>query len=150
MPNSINTTKKISPETQAYLDKLHANRKIAAPVEELKDRVKQLCDKLHMNLTNRFPRLQDDYSFTYTVGKRYIKIIEITGKTSNHISRSVHAFVDRNTGDVYKPAGWAAPTKHVRYNLLNEKSFKKCLEKADHCGGYLYMDRSGKFVPDKE
>ena len=144
MPDSINTTKKISPETQAYLDKVNASKQIMAPIEELQDRVQQLCDTLHTNLADRFPRMADDYEFTYTTGKRYIKIIEITDKTSNS-SRSVHAFVDRRNGDVYKPAGWAAPTKYVRYNLLDEKSFKRCLEKADHCGGYLYMDRSGKY-----
>ena len=33
-------------------------------------------------------------------------------------SRSVHAFIDKKTGEVYKPASFKAPAKHVRYNLL--------------------------------
>ena len=30
---------------------------------------------------------------------------------------SVHAFVDKNTGEVFKPASYNAPAKHVRYDL---------------------------------
>jgi len=36
--------------------------------------------------------------------------------------RSIVAFIDPNTGDVYKPEGWTRPAKHVRghINKLDE------------------------------
>ena len=54
---------------------------------------------------------------------------------------SVHAFIDRETGDVYKPAGWAKPAKHVRYNLLERKDreFLFNYKNVGWAGGYLYM-----------
>ena len=54
-------------------------------------------------------------------------------------SRSVHAFVDKKTGEVYKPASFKAPAKHVRYNLLSEISREECYARADWAGGYLYI-----------
>ena len=52
---------------------------------------------------------------------------------------TVHAFIDKKTGEVFKPAGWQGPAKHVRYNLLEENSYNECLFKASWAGGYLYM-----------
>jgi hypothetical protein len=54
-------------------------------------------------------------------------------------SRSVHAFVDKKTGDVFKPASFKAPAKIVRYNLLRIESREQCFERADWAGGYLYV-----------
>ena len=52
-------------------------------------------------------------TMSYTTGKRYFKIIkENTGQSS------VFAFIDKNTGDIYKPAGCSAPAKHVRGNVF--------------------------------
>jgi len=53
--------------------------------------------------------------------------------------RSVHAFIDKTTGDVYKPASWKAPAKHIRYNLLDDKSRELCYSKCDWAGSYLYL-----------
>ena len=36
---------------------------------------------------------------------------------SNSQCESVHAFVDKKTGEVYKAASYKAPAKIVRYNL---------------------------------
>jgi hypothetical protein len=49
---------------------------------------------------------------------------------------TIHAFVDKNTGDIYKPASFSAPYKDVRYNLFNE--FTELLEECDWAGSYLY------------
>ena len=56
-------------------------------------------------------------------------------------STTVHAFVDRKTGDVYKPASWKAPAKHVRFNFCNKQDLlfltdPRCVGWA---GGYLYL-----------
>ena len=61
-------------------------------------------------------------------GRKYIKIVMQEYQEYNEYypnrevgyrDGSVHAFVDKKTGDVYKPAGYNKPAKHVRYNLMN-------------------------------
>ena len=54
-------------------------------------------------------------------------------------SKSVHAFVDKKTGEVYKAASYKAPAKIVRYNLLEIASREECFSRADWAGSYLYI-----------
>ena len=68
-------------------------------------------------------------------GKKYHKVIFVDGGGS----RSVHAFVDKKTGEVYKSASWKAPAKGVRYDLRLIKDREWLLENADWAGGYLYL-----------
>jgi hypothetical protein len=67
-------------------------------------------------------------------GKKYHKVIMIDGGSS----RSVHAFVDKNTGEVYKSASWKSPAKGVRYDLRLIADREYLLKNADWSGGYLY------------
>ena len=53
------------------------------------------------------------------------------------VENSVHAFVDVNNCDVYKPASWNKPAKHVRFNLLQDP--QDCYNKVTWSGGYLYL-----------
>jgi len=53
-------------------------------------------------------------------------------------SRSVHAFIDKKTGELYKPASVKAPAKGVRFDLRLIKDREYVLENADWAGGYLY------------
>ena len=77
---------------------------------------------------------QCDYDYVIETGRKYHKIImDANG------SRSVHAFVDKKTGEVYKPASFKAPAKHVRYDLCLISHREWLLENADWVGGYLYM-----------
>ena len=77
---------------------------------------------------------QCDYEFIVESGRKYHKIImDANG------SRSVHAFVDKKTGEVYKAASFKAPAKHVRFNLCLIKDREWLLENADWAGGYLYV-----------
>ena len=59
-------------------------------------------------------------------------------KTEYGDQRSVHAFVDPATGDVYKAAGWKSPAKGVRYNLLDQASYEAMMARLDPFGAYLY------------
>lgn len=81
-----------------------------------------------------------EYECTY--GTRYIKLMIVNILTRDGVSkpngRSVHAFIDKNTGAVYKPASFRAPAKHVRYQLLDDASFENMLKRADWAGRYLY------------
>jgi hypothetical protein len=56
----------------------------------------------------------------------------------NGETESVHAFIDRKSGDVYKPASIKAPAKGVRFNLLIITDREWLLENADWAGSYLY------------
>lgn len=54
---------------------------------------------------------------------------------------SAFAFVDRGTGDLIKPGGWAKPQRDknglaVRFNL--ERSFELAVHAADPYGSFLY------------
>lgn len=77
------------------------------------------------------------YEYTVETGRKYHKIM-----MNANGSRSVHAFVDRKTGDVYKPASIKSPAKGVRFNLLIIKEREYLLNPAncDWAGGYLYRN----------
>ncbi len=77
-----------------------------------------------------------DMVFSCISGKKYYKVVHTQDESS-----SVHSFVDKVTGDVYKAASWKAPAKHVRYNFLNEEQRAFLLSGlCDWAGGYLYAD----------
>ena len=73
--------------------------------------------------------------FVFESGRRYHKVVYVDGG-----SRSVHCFVDKKTGEVYKSASWRSPAKGVRYDLRLIKEREFVLANADWSGGYLYMD----------
>ena len=87
------------------------------------------------------------YKFVVQKGRKYLKIInqqyDDMGPNPSYEYRngSVHAFIDRETGDVYKPASWNKPAKHVRYNLLerSDRNFLFDYRNVGWAGGYLYM-----------
>ena len=102
-----------------------------------------LCDALEMNFKGRNKgivagREAPEYKFVIESGRKYHKIIMVIPNENRPDSRSVHAFVDMKTGEVYKPASFKAPAKHVRFNLLLIKDREWLLEHADWAGGYLY------------
>jgi hypothetical protein len=96
--------------------------------------------KVNTELANALDRYVSAIRASYTgnltfdvgveFGRKYAKVVNI----SYGGGRSVHAFVDMKTGDVYMPATWNAPAKHVRFNLLN--NFPTNITWS---GGYLYL-----------
>ena len=93
-----------------------------------------LCDALELDFKTHHPN-SPAYKFYIESGRKYYKLIMET----NTQSRGVHAFIDKKTGEVYKPASWKAPAKIVRYNLLMIESREECFARADWAGGYLYV-----------
>ena len=100
-----------------------------------------LCDALEMNFKQRnrgvvAGRPAPEYKFYIQEGgRKYHKIV----MEYDNGSRSVHAFIDKKTGDVFKPASFKGPAKIARYNVLNIQSREEMFERADWAGGYLYM-----------
>ena len=85
--------------------------------------------------------------YIYETGRKYFKVIKVeeafTSKNGvKHPSHTcVEAFIDRQTGDIFKPAGWNKPAKGARYNLLDEESLQLCFKQLDPFGGHLYKNR---------
>lgn len=74
------------------------------------------------------------YEFSVIAGNKYDKIVQQYRSSTGQLSgESVHAFIARQTGWLYKAAGWTAPAKDVRFTDLT-----KAIEKADPHGSYLY------------
>ena len=74
-----------------------------------------------------------DYEFYPETGRKYHKVIMNAAG-----SRSVHCFIDKKNGEVYKSASWKAPAKGVRYDLRLIKDREWLLENATWHGDYLY------------
>ena len=78
----------------------------------------------------------DHYKFVVESGRKYHKIVQ----TDKSGCQSVHAFVDKKTGELYKAASFKAPAKGVRFDLRiieeREMVFKNC----DWAGAYLYKN----------
>ena len=68
--------------------------------------------------------------------RKYWRIV--MERPGDKYSRSVHAFLDPATGDVFKSAGWKAPAKGARFNLRDDDSFDALIESCDPYGSYLY------------
>ena len=77
---------------------------------------------------------KDVYKFSIVTGRKYHKIVQ----TCCDGSQSVHGFVDKNTGELYKAASWKAPAKDVRFDLRIIEQREWVLENCDWAGGYLY------------
>jgi len=83
--------------------------------------------------------------FRFYEGKRYFKVVREEFDTfqgrNEWKDSTVHAFVDRVTGEVYKPASWKAPAKHVRFDMRIEthREFLHNPKNVGWAGGYLYI-----------
>ena len=107
---------------------------------KLKENCKQYVDKFnHM----------DSVEFKPCGGRKYIKVkyfqtnVETDYETGEKTLRedkngSIHCFVERTTGDIFKPAGWKAPylkgNNAIRGNIYDKSTFQK----TDMHGGWLY------------
>tara|TARA_R100000152_G_C6666733_1_gene104144 strand:- start:153 stop:575 length:423 start_codon:yes stop_codon:yes gene_type:complete len=115
------------------------------------DAMVKFCDKLNENVKPEVDRFKFMDSVTYKPcgGVKYIKVKYFTDRIDTDYETgvktivkdkrgSIHCFVDKTTGDIYKPAGYKAPyTKGnncVRGNIYDKSTF----EKTDMHGGWLY------------
>jgi len=81
--------------------------------------------------------------FTIDEGRKYYKIMsnDWDDRANDWRSGGVHAFVDKKTGEIYKPASWKSPAKHVRYDLrvIRDREYVLDSRNCGWAGGYLYM-----------
>ena len=73
----------------------------------------------------------------YEVGRKYIKVLSYLSDNGDKIrGRSVWMFVDKNSGECYKPASYKAPAKGVRY-LITQLADNPHV--CDAYGSFLYL-----------
>ena len=71
------------------------------------------------------------------VGRKYIKVWEKLNRNGvEDTTRSCWMFVDKNTGECYKPASYKAPAKGVRY-LITQLADNPHI--CDPYGSFLYL-----------
>ena len=125
-------------------------------IEALKDNYRQYSIRGHQRSVENYdftydgsPSVQSQYhqrkidelksgilpiDYQVETGKKYHKLILVDSSAN----RSVHAFIDKQTGEVYKSASWKSPAKGVRYDLRLIADREYLLANADWSGGYLY------------
>ena len=106
-------------------------RLVLVKTEQVYDYCLQLCDILYDRFKQKYPSLDIDYEVES--GRKYYRVWSIDNQ------KMIHCFVDKKTGDVFKPASYNKPAKHVRYNLLDDVSRQSMFQRAEHAGGYLYL-----------
>jgi len=89
--------------------------------------------KYHQEAIEKLKQGICNYNFYSETGRKYHKVIMNANGQS-----SVHCFIDKKTGEVYKSASWKSPAKGVRYDLRLIKDREWLLENADWAGSYLY------------
>ena len=117
-------------------------------IEALKDNYRQYSIRGHQKFVNdadtqeyhqrKIDELKSGIcpiDYQVETGKKYHKVIFVDGGGG----RSVHCFIDKNTGEIYKSATWKSPAKGVRYDLRLIKDREYVLENCDWSGGYLYL-----------
>ena len=83
--------------------------------------------------------------FVIKNGRKYYKIMQQDFDTfqdrNEYREGSVHAFVDKNTGEVYKPASYNSPAKYVRFDMriINQREQLHNPFFTGWAGGYLYL-----------
>ena len=112
----------------------------------------KFCEKLTENCQDYVEKFNhmDSVQFKPCGGVKYIKVKSFTTNiNTNHetgektlredMNGSIHCFVEKSTGDIFKPATWRAPfTKGkncIRGNIYDLSTF----EKTDLHGGWLYV-----------
>lgn len=59
------------------------------------------------------------FGIEFEEGNKYIKVVSVSWN-----SRSVHSFVEKKTGNIWRAASWKAPARnHVRGNVFDQSSY---------------------------
>ena len=113
--------------------------------------IESFCSRLTENVKPEVDRFNhmDSVQFKPCGGVKYIKVKSFTTNVNTDYETgektlvedtrgSIHCFVEKTTGDIFKPAGYKAPytkgNNAVRGNIFDTSSFQK----TDLHGGWLY------------
>ena len=126
------------PTTAVTVDKIQSS---------LEDRVlnwtQGYCESLMENYRLKYPDSHSDKKYEIETGRKYHKIVmSDLSVNGERWSQGVHAFVNKKTGEVYKPASWKSPhTKYVRFDMRIIKQREQLHNPyfTDWAGGHLYL-----------
>lgn len=78
-----------------------------------------------------------EFKVNITAGPKYTKVwgVEV-GHDSSERTRNIIAFIDNQTGDIYKPASCKAPAKHSRGNVNSAQNGMEAISASGHV---IYM-----------
>ena len=109
------------------------------------------CEKLEQDAQEYIKRYKftDSVQFKPCGGRKYIKIKCFeTNVFTNHETGEktlredkngrIHCFVERTTGNIFKPATWKAPFIKGKNSIRGNVYDKSTFEKTDMHGGWLY------------
>jgi hypothetical protein len=95
--------------------------------------------RYHESCIEKLKNGECDYEFIIESGRKYHKIIMVIDNGAGRSpSRSVHCFIDKKTGEIYKSSSWKSPAKGVRYDMRIIEQREWLLQNATWSGGYLY------------
>ena len=127
--------------TQTYCDSLTENYK-QYHVRSMQQFSSAYANKQLEDVKNGTANLM---RFVIKNGRKYYKIMQREFDTFQDRNEwregSVHAFVDKNTGEVYKPASYNSPAKYVRFDMriINQREQLHNPLFTGWAGGYLYL-----------
>ena len=133
---------------------LQTTTKLGIKPTSFESAMEEFCRKLTENSIPEVDRFNHMHSVTFNVGggRKYIRVESfqtnwhtdynddgtITKRLVGGKKGSIHCFVERTTGDIYKPQTWRAPytkgNNSIRGNIYDSSTF----EKTDLHGGWLY------------
>ena len=135
-------TERVLEWTQSYCESLTENYK-QYHVRSMQQFSSDYANKQLEDVKNGTANLM---KFVIKNGRKYYKImqheaIDYGNPNSDYREGSVHAFVDKNTGEVYKPASYNAPAKYVRFDMriINQREQLHNPFFTGWAGGYLYL-----------
>ena len=132
---------RIADWTNTYADTLTANYKLYH-VRSLESMTSDYSQRQLEDVKNGTANLM---RFVIKNGRKYYKIMQHDFDTfldrNEYKEGCVHAFVDKNTGEVYKPASYNSPAKYVRYDMriINQREQLHNPFFTGWAGGYLYL-----------
>lgn len=63
---------------------------------------------------------KDKFGIEFEAGSKYVKVVSISGGGS----RSVHCFVEKANGNIWRAASWKSPARnHIRGNVFDQSSY---------------------------
>lgn len=90
-----------------------------------------------LDFANQHPRNPEGCRFSAELSGTKYRIVH----DWSYGARSVHCFVDMETGEMYKAASWAKPAPGVRYNLFDKASRERLYDLFIWTGAHLYYDQ---------
>ena len=136
-----NSNFQLSQEIKNFFDKKGSISSSVISLEEFD--LPLFKPSLEENFKQQYPNSSRSKEFKMQLGRKYWKISmwDVASDGVNFRTEGVHAFVDRNTGQVYKPASYKSPAKHVRYDLrlIKDRANLHNPNFTDWSGGYLYL-----------